>query len=226
MNFIDLKPGISNEGDEVKAFRSEYKSSKYIYLLAGTHGDEVEGVYVLNQLIEWLKDEEDLELPLICIPVLNVDGYRAGTRVNAHGVDLNRNFPTDNWDPKARAEKYNPGKSPLSEPENQYLDKLFSKFSPSIIITFHSWKPMINYNGDCKDIAELLERYNSYPVCDEIKGHPTPGSLGSYAPKKFDCPVLTFECPVISEELTLKNIWEENQIGLKTLMNSSLLPQK
>jgi len=223
MNLIDLKSGFSNEGDEIKAFRSEFKSSKYIYLMAGTHGDEVEGVYVLNQLIEWLKEEEGIELPLICIPVLNVDGYRAGTRVNAHGVDLNRNFPSKSWSAEAKKPKYNPGKAPLSEPENKFLEKLFSKFLPSLIITFHSWKPMINYNGDCKEIAELLERYNSYPVCDEIEDHPTPGSLGEYAPEKYNCPVLTFECPVLSEETSLKDIWEENEVGLKTLLKSEII---
>jgi protein MpaA len=223
MNFIDLKSGSSNEGDEIKAFKTENKSSKYIYLMAGTHGDEVEGVYVLKQLIEWLKVEDTIDLPLVCVPVLNVDGFRAGTRVNAHGVDLNRNYPSKSWVGEAREDKYFPGKAPLSEPENIFLDKLFTKFPPAIIITLHSWKPMVNYNGDCKDVAELLEKYNSYPICDDIEGHPTPGSLGDYAPEKYNCPVLTFECPVLSDEITLKKVWEENEEGFKALMKSDIL---
>lgn len=223
MNIVDLKSGHSVEGDAISAFRSETKGQKFVYLLAGVHGDEVEGVYVLKQLVEWLKDNDDYQVPTIVIPVLNVDGFRAGTRVNAHGVDLNRNLPSKSWTDEARESKYNPGTKPLSEPENIFLDKLFTKFPPGIILTMHSWKPMVNYNGPCKDIAEILHKHNNYEVCDDIQGHPTPGSLGDYAPEKYGCPVLTFECPVISESLTLKEIWSESEAGFKEVMLSENL---
>ncbi|MDD0852714.1 DUF2817 domain-containing protein [Halobacteriovorax sp. GB3] len=222
MNFISLKSGSSVEGDEIQAFKTDTKSNKWLYLMAGVHGDEVEGVYVLNQLFEWLKEEDLGDLPLIVIPILNVDGYRQGTRTNAHGVDLNRNLATDNWCPEIRAAKYHPGSAPMSEPENVYLDKLFSKFTPVQILTLHSWKPMLNYNGDCKDVAEYLEQYNGYPAEGDV-GYPTPGSLGNYAPEKYSSPVLTFEFPVLSEEKTLKEIWEENEEGLKAYFKSELV---
>jgi murein peptide amidase A len=223
LNFIDLKPGTSVEGDEIKAYRSDLKASKYVYLIAGVHGDEVEGVFVLSKLFEWLKAQDDIEIPLVVIPVLNVDGYRAGTRVNSHGVDLNRNLPASSWTSEARDTKYYPGPEPLSEPENQFLDKLLNKFPPSFILTMHSWKPFINTNGDCKKAAELLARHNSYPIIEEIEGHPTPGSLGEYGPEKFQSPVLTMEFPVLSDEISLKDIWEENQVGLENLLSSDLL---
>ena len=226
MEFLSLKPGRSVEGDEIPCFRSENKARNYVYLVAGTHGDEVEGVYVLQQLFDWLKDDEDVSLPLIVLPILNVDGYRASTRVNSHGVDLNRNYPTKNWSPEAREKKYFPGEKALSEPENQFLEKLFQKFPPRIIISFHSWKPMLNFNGDCEKVAQFLESYNSYPVVAEIEGHPTPGSLGEYGPEKYQAPVLTFECPLLSEDVSLRKIWEENQQGLKELLLSDLLEKK
>lgn len=222
MNFIDLKDGKSVEGAAIKAFRSEIKASKYIYLMAGVHGDEVEGVYVLQNLIEWLREQDDIELPLIIIPILNVDGYRAGTRVNAHGVDLNRNLPAKSWIPEYKEDKYNPGPEALSEPENKYLVKLFQKYPPKFILTFHSWVPMVNYNGDCKEIAELLGRHNSYEVTTDV-GYPTPGSLGDYGPNELQTPVITFECPVLADGKTLKEIWEENKAGLENLLKSNLL---
>lgn len=220
MNFVDLKPGSSVEGDDILSFRSENKGSKFIYLMAGVHGDEVEGVYVLGEIIKWLKEDEDYNLPTVVIPILNVDGYRAGTRVNAHGVDLNRNLPAQSWTGEMREPKYNPGEKALSEPENQYLDKLFKKYPPAFILTMHSWKPMINYNGDCKDLADILFKHNQYEVCDDIQGHPTPGSLGDYGPEKYQAPVLTFECPLISEGKTLKEIWEESEDGFKEMLLS------
>ena len=223
MNFLDLKPGTSVEGADIQAFRSEKKASKYIYLMAGVHGDEVEGAFVLKNLFSWLKDEEGIDKSFIVIPVLNVDGLRAGTRVNSHGVDLNRNLPSKDWTDEAREEKYFPGTAPMSEPENKYLDKLFNKYPPKIILSFHSWKPMLNSNGDCREVAEFLEKFNGYPVCDDIEGHPTPGSLGNYGPEKYNSPVLTLEFPVLSEDVTLNKVWEENEEGLKELLKSDLV---
>ena len=223
MMFVDLKAGQSVEGEKIQSLRSEFKASKYIYLIAGTHGDEVEGVYLLKQIMQWLENSEELELPVVSVPILNVDGYRASTRVNSSGVDLNRNYPTDHWSDQSQVKKHNPGPKPLSEPENKYLVKLFQKFPPGIIISFHSWKPMLNYNGDCQDIAQFLNKYNNYEIVAEFTDHPTPGSLGELAPNKYSSPVLTFECPLLETGISLKEIWKENEDGLKALFNSELL---
>ena len=75
MNFTELKPGTTVEGAEIHAFKSEGKSTKYTYLMAGVHGDEVEGVYILKELFKWIKENEELNIPLVVIPILNVDGY-------------------------------------------------------------------------------------------------------------------------------------------------------
>lgn len=225
MNFTTLKPGISVEGTEIEAFRSDKKDSSYCYLMAGVHGDEVEGVYVLKELYEWLQDEDIQGVSFIVIPIVNVDGYRAGNRTNAHGVDLNRNLPSKNWVAQAKEAKYFPGKAAMSEPENQFLDALFAKFPPHLILSFHSWKPILNYNDDCKEVADFLAQYNHYPVEGDI-GYPTPGSLGNYAPEKYNSPVLTFECPTLSDDTDLKSIWEENQEGLKLLLKSELIKKK
>ncbi len=223
MNFRPLPSGISNLGEEILCYKNEEKGQKFVYLMAGVHGDEVEGIYVLNKLFEWLKKNEEIKIPLLVIPILNVDGYRAGTRVNAKGVDLNRNLPSKHWIAEFREEKYNPGKTPLSEPENKFLVKLFEKYPPKQIISFHSWKPMLNYNGNCQEIAEFLSKYNGYPPVGEIEDYPTPGSLGEYGPQELGCPVLTWEMPLLSDNLGLEAIWEQNRLSLENLFNSKLL---
>ncbi len=226
MIFNSLSSGQSVEGHEIEAFKTDVDSDRYLYLMAGTHGDEVEGVYVLQKLFEWLKEDHTLsELPIIVVPILNPDGYRSGSRVNSHAVDLNRNYPTDNWTDKFSKPKHNPGPKPLSEPENIFLNKLFLKFKPGFILSFHSWKPILNFNGDAEDIATYLASYNEYPIAADI-GYPTPGSLGTYGPESFDSPVLTFECPVLHDELSLNDIWEKNEEGLKSLLQSELLLKK
>lgn len=222
MNFTELRPGTSVEGDEIKAYKTELKADKFIYLMAGVHGDEVEGVYVVDQLFTWLKSNEELEaLPLVVIPILNVDGYRAGTRVNSHGVDLNRNLNTECWTEEASLPKYYPGNEPLSEPENQFLIKLFEKFPPGLILSIHSWKPIVNYNGDCEDVADYLAKKNGYETCADI-GYPTPGSLGTYGSVNLNCPVLTFECPTLSDDVTLKSVWDENEEGFKGIFTDKV----
>lgn len=226
MIFHPLEFGKSVEENDIEAFRSDVSGDKYIYLLGGTHGDEVEGVYVLKQLFDWLKSEHQIpEIPIILIPILNPDGYRASTRVNSHAVDLNRNYPTENWTSEARKEKYNPGPEGLSEPENKFLIKLFDKFKPAFVLSFHSWKPLLNFNGDCEDIADFISSYNGYETAPDV-GYPTPGSLGTFVPEKYDASVLTFECPVLSDELSLKDIWEQSADALQNLMKSDLLKNK
>jgi len=225
MIFNELDPGTSVEGQPIPVYRSDAKGDKYFYLMGGTHGDEVEGVYCTNKLFDWLKEQENLpEIPMIVIPVLNVDGYRAGSRVNAHAVDLNRNYPTDDWSPEFKKDKYNPGPNALSEPENIFLDKLFQKFPPAWVLSFHSWKAMINYNGDCKDVADFIGNHNQYEVVPDV-GYSTPGSLGTYVPNKYDAGVITFECPVLADGHTLEGIWAENEKGLKELFSSQFMPR-
>ena len=224
MIFSEIEKGTSLEGIDIPVFKTDIKSSRYLYLLGGVHGDEVEGVYVLKELFAWLKTEHTLkDLPMIVIPILNVDGYLANSRTNAHLVDLNRNLPTKDWSTEHTKPRYNPGPKPLSEPENQFLVKLLDKYKPGMIISFHTWKPILNYNGDCKEEADFLAGFNQYEVASDI-GYPTPGSLGTFANEKYNCPVLTFECPELKKHKeTLKEIWEENEEGLKKFFSSDLV---
>lgn len=227
MIFSEIENGHSLEGYPIPVFKTDIKAPKYLYLIGGVHGDEVEGVYVLKELFQWLKLEHTLkDLPMIVIPILNVDGYRTQTRVNAHSVDLNRNLPTKDWSSVHTKPRYNPGPKPLSEPENQFLVKLLDKYKPGLIISFHTWKPILNYNGECKDVADFLSEFNKYEIASDI-GYPTPGSLGTYGVEKYNTPVLTFECPELKKHReTLKEIWKENEEGLKKFFQADMIWQK
>lgn len=226
-NFIAIAPGKSSNGEKIPAYKTEAEAAKYLYLLAGVHGDEKEGIYLLDRLLSYL-DDSKVETPdIVAIPVLNIDGATKGSRVNANKVDLNRNLPTSDWSKDYSEVKYCPGEEPLSEPENRYLIQLFDKYPPYFIFSFHSWKPMINYNGDCQDVASFLSKYNSYPIAHDI-GYPTPGSLGTYAPKEYNAPVITFECPVVERD-NLPGIWDDNknamqQLFLQNIMANYLAP--
>lgn len=217
MKFTELPAGKSVKGQPIHAFKSNIEAPRYNYILGAVHGDEVEGAHLAKKLYEWLCETNDVQMPVIVVPIVNVDGFAAGTRVNANGVDLNRNLPSEQWTPVAREEKYFPGTAPLSEPENKFLVQLFEKYPPRFILSFHSWYPVINYNGSCKEIAEFLAKFNKYPIEADFLTHPTPGSLGEYGPQALHAPVLTFECPVLSETVTLESVWKENEEAFKQL---------
>lgn len=223
MKFVELTSGTSVKGEIIKSFKTEKSAPKYNYILGAVHGDEVEGAHLAAELFKWLQATDEVDLPVIVVPVVNVDGFKLKTRVNGNGVDLNRNLPSAQWTPEAREEKYFPGVAPLSEPENKYLVSLFEKYPPRFILSFHSWYPVINYNGACKEIAEFLASYNKYPIEADFLTHPTPGSLGEYGPQALGAPVLTFECPVLSDTVTLESVWKENEEAFKNLFTSKLI---
>jgi protein MpaA len=107
-------------------------------------------------------------------------------------VDLNRNLPTKDWAADFTKFRYYPGKEPSSESENQALLKILDSSDYSFIFTLHSWKPMLNTNGDCSQIQEALEKATGYKIVPDI-GYPTPGSLGAFGATDRGIPTLTYE---------------------------------
>lgn len=223
MKFTKLNSGTSVAGNEITAFRSNTSGSHYTYILGAVHGDEVEGAHLAKKLFEWLTEQNEVEIPIIIVPIVNVDGFQNNTRVNANGVDLNRNLPSHFWSPEATEAKYFPGTAPLSEPENNFLVELFKAYPPRFILSFHSWYPVLNYNGACREVAEFLAKFNNYEIAADFEDHPTPGSLGEYGPQTYNSPVLTFECPLLSETVTLEKIWHDNKEGLTKLFTSKII---
>lgn len=174
------------------------KGQRPLLLMGGVHGDEPLGVHLAQKTLDLLladakKSQPEFKLPWICIPILNVDGYKKNTRVNGRGVDLNRNYPSQSWSPEAAKERYNPGPKPASEAEIQAVVRLIQDFQPRLIIHCHSWKPMIVCAGDggMQD-AQRLSRSSGYEVFPEI-GYPTPGSLSQYGWADHKIPVICIE---------------------------------
>jgi protein MpaA len=211
--YITLPLGYSVHGKEISAYTNNANADNYTYLIAGFHGDEPEGVFILGKLFSWLQ-LQNLSQPIIIIPVLNPDGLALNTRVNGNTIDLNRNWPSSNWSSEYQEQRYNPGVKPLSEPETIFLFNLFAKFKPAFIFSFHTWQPLLDHNLLAKQAANYLAKYNNYKVVDYI-GYPTPGSLGSYVDEFLNCGIITYELPPKSPELSMDDIWRENVTALQ-----------
>lgn len=166
---------------------------KNILVIGVFHGDEPQGKFLIE---EYLKNH--LTSKLLFIPCLNPDGMKSGTRTNSNGVDLNRNFPTENWELTEKNEFFGGLKS-ASEIETRFLIEIIEEYNPELILTLHAPFKVVNYDGSAKDIAEKFGKIISYPVEASI-GYPTPGSFGTYCGVERNIPTITLEldekCPI------------------------------
>jgi protein MpaA len=162
-------------------------------ILGGTHGDEPASTYCVQRLMEHPELERVLGgVRLTVVDAVNPDGLEAGIRHNARGVDINRNFPTENWVPDEHNPDYAPGPEPASEPETRILVALLEELDPRFILTLHAPLAVVNYDGPAEDLATAIAEINGYPVSGDI-GYPTPGSFGTYAGMERAIPTVTLE---------------------------------
>ena len=63
-----------------------------VLLLAGIHGDEINGVGIIREIINQKINKPNIGT-IICLPVFNIFGYLFHTREFPDGRDLNRVFP-------------------------------------------------------------------------------------------------------------------------------------
>ncbi len=126
--------GRSVQGRPILAYRVGDPAAQARVLVVGCiHGDECAAFPVVARLI---RQRPPRGVQLWVMPSVNPDGRRAGTRGNAHGVDLNRNFPL-RWRPLARPSRYYSGPRPLSEPESRAVANLVRTVKPDLSIWFH-----------------------------------------------------------------------------------------
>jgi protein MpaA len=188
--------GHSHQGKDIvgKKLLTGSGNAARVLLLSGVHGNETEGVRFLEEFTrEFINVEKSpFSCDILSIPLANPDGFLAFQRQNGNGVDLNRNMPTKDWTRDYTESKYFPGDSPASEPESIALLNILDKFQPVFIISFHSWKPMINVNGPANSYAEAIHSKLDMPIVEDI-GYPTPGSLGTYAGWERNIPTITLE---------------------------------
>jgi protein MpaA len=104
-----------------------------IVVIGQMHGSEPGGQQVVAQLA---KRPVPAGVGLWLIVTMNPDGDRRGTRSNARGVDLNRNFP-DGWERSQSRGVFWPGPSAASEPETRGMIRFLTRVKPTAVLSYH-----------------------------------------------------------------------------------------
>lgn len=192
--------GTSFLGAPLQCWESAAQDFNGLLVLAGTHGDESEAVIALSAALRSLPDNA---LRAAVILSMNPDGSQLGTRANARGVDLNRNFPTEDWQPDATVYRWSthtaerdvilsPGHTPASEPETKALLTLIEQLQPRQIVTLHAPLACVEDEWNTALGRWLAERFE-LPLVANV-GYGTPGSFGTWC-REQGIPVITLEFP-------------------------------
>jgi protein MpaA len=143
--------GYSVLGRPIQAFTFGRGERQYL-IVAGIHGGyEGNTVDLANQMVVHLSENPEVvpgDAALFIIPDMNPDAVARGrnmdARVNANGVDLNRNFPTRNWVPDWNHNlcwNYRPttgGVAGGSEPETRTVMNYIGAHRIVAMISYHS----------------------------------------------------------------------------------------
>lgn len=193
-----LNSCFSNNGHPIFHFENSSENSnkeKRILVLSLIHGDEAPSGTVARSWIQRLTTIDSRNKWRV-LPLVNPDGYDLKTRMNVHGVDLNRNFPTKDWTQKAlsywktrrKSDPRNfPGPSPASELETQCLVDHIKDFHPDFIISIHTPYGVLDFDGPPR---LSFPKFSPLPW---ISLGNYPGSLGRYMWVDHKVPVLTIE---------------------------------
>ena len=179
--------GRSVQDRPITAYRLGDAGGRPIVMISTMHGDEPHTRLILQSL----RDGRPIHgIDLWVVPTYNPDGLAAGTRHNAHGVDLNRNFPYDWADLDGR---YESGPRPASEPETRAVMAFLRDVRPRRVLSFH--QPLNGVDTDTKDapFARRLARALRLPRTTLDCGGVCHGTMTGWFNHRFAGAALTIE---------------------------------
>lgn len=211
--------GYSEEGRPINGYVFG-NGDECVLFYAGLHGTEKGATRLLDRLAREIDRNPALvsaDKKVVIIPIANPDGYETREdKLNANGVNLNRNFFTSDWvqhedpdDPTAFA-----GTEPFSESESRVLKSVVESCQPSVMIAYHSQGAVVTPElGDAShQLADWYIEKTGYRYYDEW-------DYAGTATKWF---TQTFGNPSLTVELTnhVDDDWEINKEALLELISA------
>ncbi len=194
-------------------------------IIACHHGNEYMSVEVALLMLAHLTDNygsdpqathlvDDLEIWII--PMMNPDGRTAGTRYNANGVDLNRDYGYM-WD------YLTPGI--FSQPETKAIREHGLRNNFSISLSFHTSGDIMNHVWNYKDfpvadsafvvdISEEYGSYNGYWVVEGYNWYQTHGDCNdwSYGSRS------DIDATIETSNSNIPGVWSLNKDAMLAMM--------
>jgi len=150
-------------------------------IIGNHHGNEYMGIEMGLSMLQYLTDNygsnpqvthlvNDLETWII--PMMNPDGRTAGSRYNANGVDLNRDYGYI-WNGEGGSP------APFSQPETRAIRLHGLEHNFSISLSYHTTAAYVNYVWNYRDfpvpdsafIVNISTEYGSYTPYTVIEGY-------------------------------------------------------
>jgi hypothetical protein len=173
---------------------------KEYLIVAGIHGGyEWNTIGLANELISHINENPEAipsDVTLYIIRNMNPDGeiraHGVDGRVNNNGVDLNRNFPSENWVKEWDRDGcwiYRPttgGAFGGSEPETRSVMSFISSRQLEALISYHSaalgvFPGGVPWTGPSKRLASALAKATGYPYPPIDTGCEYTGTLADWA---------------------------------------------
>ena len=180
--------GRSVQGRPIVAWHLGEPGKRRIVLISSMHGNEHATTQILAALRDGRRHVRGIDLWVV--PTYNPDGVARRTRRNAHGVDLNRNFPYRWADLDGN---YESGPRAGSEPETRAMMAFLTEVAPRRVISFH--QPLNGVDTDTKDagFARRLARRLKLPRTRLDCGGLCHGTMTMWFNAKFRGSALTVE---------------------------------
>ncbi len=236
---------LSPEGNPLifQAFNSKVTNATTTLFMCTVHGDELVTAYMCVRLVKDIlfdNPEKYENANIVIAPIVNPDGFLAKTqtRTNSNGIDLNRNFPTKDWEEHAlsswqRVKKKDrqrrfPGDKANSEIETQFQIWLLETFKPDKVVSIHSPYGFLDFDVTANTLNQHFiyvsqeTKALAYNMGKQSRNFPVvdfkffPGSLGNYAGNERGIPTFTIELSDNRPE-NASNYWRTFKSALKAV---------
>ena len=199
--------GYSVKGRAITAWHFGSGASRLVFFGA-THGNEKSTKYLMDRWIAEIDanfDKVPAGVSITVIPNLNPDGFAMNSRRNANNVDLNRNFPANDWKkdvtmPSGELVINGGGTSALSEPESKAIANFVTAYQPRLVLTFHSIASIVS--GNSKGIADTAAikyselsgyNYSAFGEEETVFKYDTNGAFETWMHDKAGLPTILVE---------------------------------
>ena len=154
--------GRSSDGRPIRAVRvGPANAAVRIVVVGCIHGNETAGIAITREL-RHLRPPAGTALYLL--DTVNPDGVARGTRQDAHGVDLNRNFP-GTWQPLGTpGSVHYGGPRAASERETRISVHLIERLHPQITVWYHQAQAVVDRSGGSAALERAYARRVGLPL--------------------------------------------------------------